>query len=239
MIKRLLEKPTIDWAGKFAKCASLSAHPALKEFYQSGLPDGDTLLKDVRFLAMDFETTGLDYKEDSIISIGVVPFDLNRIYLREALEWRIRPRKQLSEDSVVIHGITHSDLVDAPDFEDVIAEVLQAMQGVVTVVHYHHIERRFLDYEFRSRYGDRVEFPLVDTMAIESAIQQKENGGLLNRLKGKTTKSVRLAKSRERYGLPTYSPHHALTDAIATAELLQAQIHYSQWQESKIKDIWI
>ncbi|CAM4336470.1 3'-5' exonuclease [Vibrio agarivorans] len=239
MIKRLLEAPSIDWAGKFEKRAALSAHPALKAFYQSGLPDGDTPLKNIRFLAMDFETTGLDYKDDSIISIGVVPFDLNRIYLREAQEWKVRPRKQLSEDSVVIHGITHSDLIDAPDFEDVIPEVLKSMQDVVTVVHYHHIERRFLDHEFRSRYGDRVEFPLVDTMAIESNIQQRLNGGLINRLKGKTTESLRLAKSRERYGLPTYSPHHALTDAIATAELLQAQIHYNQWQESRIKEIWI
>ncbi|MDR9827899.1 3'-5' exonuclease [Vibrio sp. FNV 38] len=239
MIRRLIEQPSIDWKGKFEKRSKTCKHSALSEFYQAGLPDEDTQLKDIRFLAMDFETTGLDFKEDSIISIGVVPFDLNRIYLREAKEWRVHPRKQLSEDSVVIHGITHSDLIDAPDFEEIIGEVLEIMQGVVTVVHYHHIERKFLDHEFRSRYGDRVEFPLVDTMAIESTLQQRLNGGILNRLKGKTTESVRLAKSRVRYGLPTYSPHHALTDAIATAELLQAQIHHNKWQETRIKDIWI
>jgi DNA polymerase-3 subunit epsilon len=33
-----------------------------------------------------------------------------------------------------------------------------------------------------------------------------------------------LAKCRERYHLPSYSNHNALSDAMATAELLLAQI---------------
>jgi DNA polymerase-3 subunit epsilon len=36
--------------------------------------------------------------------------------------------------------------------------------------------------------------------------------------------SIRLAASRARYGLPRYRLHHALTDALASAELLQAQV---------------
>ena len=41
--------------------------------------------------------------------------------------------------------------------------------------------------------------------------------------------SLRLHPSRERYHLPPYQAHHALIDALATAELLQAQIarHYA------------
>ncbi|MGL6260234.1 3'-5' exonuclease [Vibrio sp. WXL103] len=238
-MSRLIEAPAIDWKGKFAQRAKRCQHMGLQSFYRSPLPADDTPMCEVKFLAMDFETTGLDCKNDSIISIGVVPFDLNRIYLRQAQEWKVRPQQKLSEDSVVIHGITHSDLIDAPDFEDVIDDVLSTMQGFVPVVHYHRIERDFLDHEFRRRYNEGVEFPLIDTMAIESSIQQRKNGSLFKRLLGKHPESVRLAKSRERYGLPQYSPHHALTDAIATAELLQAQIHHNQWHQDRLKDFWI
>ncbi|PKM01882.1 MAG: DNA polymerase III subunit epsilon, partial [Gammaproteobacteria bacterium HGW-Gammaproteobacteria-12] len=49
-----------------------------------------------------------------------------------------------------------------------------------------------------------------------------------DRLRGREPLSIRLADSRLRYGLPLYSAHHALTDALACGELLQAQVarHY-------------
>lgn len=51
--------------------------------------------------------------------------------------------------------------------------------------------------------------------------------------------SIRLANTRSRYHLPTYPPHDALTDAIATAELLQAQIHYHFDGDTPIKKLWL
>ncbi|MCV5689194.1 3'-5' exonuclease, partial [Escherichia coli] len=69
--------------------------------------------------------------------------------------------------------------------------------------------------------------------------QQKRSGSLWERLKGKKPESVRLAQSRRRYGLPDYTPHHALTDAIATAELLQAQIAHHYSEEQPIREFWL
>ncbi|MEH6454201.1 MAG: 3'-5' exonuclease, partial [Psychromonas sp.] len=45
--------------------------------------------------------------------------------------------------------------------------------------------------------------------------------------------------SRLRYNLPTYAPHDALTDAIATAELFQAQIKYHFSEDTAIKTLWL
>jgi DNA polymerase-3 subunit epsilon len=39
--------------------------------------------------------------------------------------------------------------------------------------------------------------------------------------------------------LPDYTPHHALTDAIATAELLQAQIAHHFSPDMPVKDFWL
>ncbi|MFB9134323.1 3'-5' exonuclease [Vibrio olivae] len=239
MFKRHVASPAIDWEHKFQQKLKLVKNPQLQSFYQAGVQAGDTPIEDVVFLAMDFETTGLNAKEDEILTIGTVPFTLNRIFLNKAKHWTVRPRRQLEEDSVVIHGITHSDILDAPDFEDIYADVLAEMSGKILVVHYHQIERKFLDRALKSRVKEGIEFPVVDTLALESMVQKKVNGGLLNRLKGKRPQSVRLGQSRTRYCLPAYTPHHALTDAIATAELLQAQIAYNYDKQEPLKNFWL
>ncbi len=237
-MKRLLQAPSINWPLKYEIKKEKVKHPFLKSFYQNPIPDGSTPISDVEFIAMDFETTGLDSDKDEIITIGIVPFTLNRIYLNRAKHWTVRPRQKLDENSVVIHGITHSDIIHAPDLSDIIEEVLNDLSGNIMVVHYKTIEREFLDQALKRRIGEGIEFPVIDTMEIESMVQKKATRGLWNRLKGKKAESVRLGQSRLRYGLPAYTPHHALTDAIATAELLQAQIAHHFDKQTNVSTFW-
>lgn len=239
MIKKLMSAPSIDWTNKFARKLDVVRNEALKDYYGAGVPDPSTPLEEVTFLAMDFETTGLDSEQDDIITIGTVPFNLNRIFINQAHHWTVRPRKQLEEESVVIHGITHSDVLDAPDLSGIYEEVLKQMSGKVMVVHYQRIEREFFNTALLARIKEGIEFPVVDTMHIETLMQQKASGGLFNKIRGKKPGSVRLGASRTRYGLPQYTPHHALTDAVATAELLQAQIAYNYDRKMPIRQLWI
>lgn len=239
MLNRLKYAGSIDWPNKFQQKLALTQDERLLRYYQAGVPALDTPISEVKFLAMDFETTGLDANQDDIITIGTVPFDLNRIYMNQAKHWTVRPRQQLAEESVVIHGITHSDVLDAPDLSAVFDQVLEQMAGKITVVHYQKIEREFFDQALRTRINEGIEFPVVDTMQLEIEWQKKQTQGIINRIKGKKPQSVRLAASRTRYGLPQYTPHHALTDAIATAELLQAQIAYRFVPSTPIGKLWI
>lgn len=237
-MKRLFQAPSIDWPYKYQSKSNVVTHPLLKNFYQPEIVDGNTPIGDIEFIAMDFETTGLDSDKDDIITIGIVPFTLNRIYLNRAKHWIVRPRQKLDENSVVIHGITHSDIIDAPDLSEIMEEVLAELSGKIVVVHYRHIERDFLDKALKLRIGEGIEFPVVDTMEIESLIQKRTTSGLWNKLKGKKPESVRLGQSRTRYGLPAYTPHHALTDAVATAELFQAQIAHHYNPQLSIRTLW-
>ena len=237
MLNRL--EKAMDWERIFRAKKEDSHHSLLASFYAKGLPNKDTPIEDIEFLAMDFETTGLDPAKDDIISIGIVPFQLNRVYLSQSFQWTISPRKQLNESSVVIHGITHSDLEKAPDMSEIIDALLSRMAGKVIVVHYNPIEREFLDKAIKERIGEGIVFPVIDTMYLENLIRKRFRNRLLDWLFGGSTESVRLGQSRERYGLPTYTPHHALTDAIATAELLQAQMAYHFDPKSPVKDFWI
>ncbi|WP_105901989.1 3'-5' exonuclease [Vibrio gangliei] len=227
------------WNEFFEHQSQAAKDPRLQQFYQVGVIAEDTPLSKVEFVALDFETTGLDIEKDGIISIGLIPFTLQRIYCKQSKHWLVKPRKKLNEDSVIIHGITHSDLSDAPDLKRILDEVLEALAGKIVVVHYQYIERQFFSRALMERIGEGILFPMVDTLAIESVVQQQLVSGWWNKLRGKKPASVRLGTSRTRYNLPSYQPHHALVDAIATAELLQAQILHHYSPETPIKDLWL
>ncbi len=239
MLKKLFQKPTIQWNAKFEQKLALTSDENLVAYYRAGLPDPNTPLSEVEFVALDLETTGLDPDANDIITIGLVPFNLKRIFLRNSRHWKVRPKQKLDEDSVIIHGITHSELIDAPDLGDILDELLPCLSGKIVVVHYNRIEREFLDKALRARIGEGIEFPVLDTLQLEETIQKKLTSSLWNKLKGKKPESLRLAQSRRRYGLPDYTPHHALTDAIATAELLQAQIAHHYRDGQAISEFWL
>lgn len=108
----------------------------------------------------------------------------------------------------------------------------------MVLVHYKNIERQFFNNALLNSIGEGIQFPVVDTLDIEYAIQRRECRGFINKLKGKKPGSVRLGHARERYGLPAYQPHHALTDALATAELFQAQLQYHFNRNMPISSVW-
>ncbi|NAX34073.1 exonuclease domain-containing protein, partial [Vibrio sp. V29_P1S30P107] len=150
-MKRLFQTPSIDWPYKYRAKQAVVHSPLLKHFYQAEITSGNTELGEMEFVAMDFETTGLNADKDEIITIGLVPFTLQRIYLNRAKHWTVRPRQKLDEESVIIHGITHSDIMGAPDLSEIIDDLLEQLTGKVIVVHFHKIEREFLDQAFKRR----------------------------------------------------------------------------------------
>lgn len=232
-------KEILNWRAFFQLKAQLSKDNRLRSFYEGGTYHDETPLSEIEFVALDFETTGLDANKNSIISIGLVHFNLQRIFCRKTKSWFIDPQDNLKEDSIVIHGITHSDLNKAPDLLHVLEQLLDELAGKVIVVHYRRIERDFLDRNLRALIKEGIIFPMIDTMQIEADIQKAQAKSIMNWFKGKPTESIRLASSRRRYHLPTYSPHDALTDAIATAELFQAQIKYHFSPDTEIKKLWL
>ncbi len=227
-----------NWSKRFATLAEASKYPALTTFYQQGVVAASTPIADVEMVALDFETTGLDPSRDSIVSIGLVPMSLSRIRCGGAKHWIIRPETRLHSTSVVVHGITHSAVADAPDFHKVIDNLLAALQGKVVVVHHSLIERCFLDAALRRAIQEGIEFPVIDTMALEARFSRTVWQSLRAALLGRQLNSIRLTDSRTRYHLPYYRQHNALTDALACAELLQAQCATHLTPATPVGAVW-
>ncbi|WP_150912010.1 3'-5' exonuclease [Marinobacter halotolerans] len=233
------QKAASDWPARFETLAQEAKDQRLKRFYEAGCVSADTPMEEVPMVAVDFETTGLDPNHNSIVSIGVVPFDLNHIQLSGARHWLVKPPLPLHQTSVTIHGITHSDIDKAPDLDEVLEEVLDSLKGRIPVVHYRAIERPFMNVAVHWRTGEGIDFPLLDTMAIEAFLNPNRQPTLLQKLRGRKPVSIRLSDSRVRYRLPHYPSHNALVDALATAELLMAQIRHHFSPETPIGDLWL
>jgi DNA polymerase III subunit epsilon len=236
MAVRMKETP-IDWPARYKALADTAEHSALQRFYTDAFAQPNAAIKTVPFVALDFETTGLNSHNDDIVSVGLVPFTMQRVFCKHSRHWVVQPRRNLHEESIIIHGITHSEVDDAPDFKRIIEPLLDALRGRVVVVHYAAIERHFLYNALLLRIKEGIEFALLDTMEIEKrALQARQ--GLLGRLLNSKLGSLRLTDCRQRYSLPAYKNHNALTDALATAELLQAQLAHHYRPDTPLAELW-
>lgn len=228
----------VDWDTIISALSETASNISLKKFYNSCITDPQAPLGRLRYVALDFETTGLDLAHDSIVSIGLVPFDLRRIYCRHAKYWLVKPDGPLAASSVLVHGITHGALDSAKDLGSTLEHMLHSMSGKMAVVHYHRIERQFLEEGSRRCFDQTIKFPVIDTMLIEEAVQKSRGSSFLKFFQKSDAPSLRLSDCRRRYGLPVYRQHHALTDAIATAELFQAQVAHHFLNQTPISDLW-
>ncbi|MEH6453165.1 MAG: exonuclease domain-containing protein, partial [Psychromonas sp.] len=171
-------KEILNWTAFLQLKAQLSQDKRLQTFYNTGTYHDETKLNEIEFVALDFETTGLDSAQNSIISIGLVPFNLQRIFCNRAKSWYINPQDNLQEDSIIIHGITHSDLQGADDLLPILGALLDELAGKVVVVHYRRIERDFLDRNLRALLNEGIIFPVIDTMQIEGDLQKERSKGI-------------------------------------------------------------
>ncbi len=189
----------------------------LRDYYRAPFPSPDTVLEDVPMLALDLETTGLVPGRDRILSIGYVPLDGGRIRLAGAGHLAVRTNAPIPEAAVAVHGITDDRARSGATLAEALVPTLAALTGRVLLAHFAWLETRFLDIACRTAFGGPLVVPVIDTLALERrrlarAGAQAPPGAL------------RLGALRERHGLPRYRAHDALTDAVATAELLAAQL---------------
>lgn len=173
------------------------------------LPRRRTPWRQASWCALDFELTGLNPREDEIISFGAIPIEDGRVQLSSARTSLIRPTREISEASIRVHGIRAADLARAPGLAEAISTLLQAITGRVLVVHTAAVERAFLGRALREQ-GLRLRGPMVDTEPLGCLWLHERDGGVRRRLAlGDLATSLQLPGER---------PHDALGDALTTAQ---------------------
>jgi DNA polymerase III subunit epsilon len=169
--------------------------------------------RDGAYCAVDLALTGLDPRRDEIVSFGAVGIDDGRIQMAGAVHGLVRPSGPLPERSVLVHGIRAEDVADAPPLPEAIEPLLALMAGRVLVVHAAWVERAFLGPALR-RCGVRLRRPIVDTAALARLWLLERDGA--------APRQLSLTQLAESLALPVHRPHHALGDALTTAQVFLA-----------------
>jgi DNA polymerase III subunit epsilon len=173
---------------------------------------------EVGFLVVDVETTGLDPRRDHVLEVGWVLVACGEVVLDAVRGTVVRPPAGVDVgESAVLHGLTDDELAAAPELADVVPELRAALQERVLVAHHASLEVGFLDAALREGEPHRSPRLVVDTMALQRRLVVRGHGE-------PPPGTLRLDAARSRFGLPRYAAHRAATDALATAELLLAQV---------------
>ncbi|HNT30430.1 MAG TPA: 3'-5' exonuclease, partial [bacterium] len=85
------------------------------------------MTKQPSFIALDLETTGLDERQDEIIEVGLVRFELQagKCVILDRYQTLVKPAGDVSYEIEKITGITNEMLRDAPVWEAISSEVEQ------------------------------------------------------------------------------------------------------------------
>jgi DNA polymerase-3 subunit epsilon len=192
----------------------------VRDYLAHPFPDDRQGILDTVIVSMDFETTGLDTQKDDILSIGYVELQHGAIRLAGATHIYLEAQQAIPEASAVIHRITDDIAADAgKPLSAIMTEMLDYLKGKVILAHHADIERTFLQKACKELWGFAPIFPMIDTLELARQWFDRRNMHF-------SPHELRLFNLRDRYGLPRYPAHNALTDALSTAELFLAQMDH-------------
>ena len=197
----------------------LKAQQNIKKNYFPKLPIGQ-----VDFVAFDTELTGLDFKRDSLISIGAVKLSGTAILPGATFYRLIKPECELKRKSVVIHELTHSDLECAEDILDVVGDFVRFAGNAVLMGHFVHIDLNFVNKVLRRHFGVSLNNYAVDTASLHDWLYENDTN-FARHYQGMTIKSDLFSMARK-YGIESGKAHNAFSDAYITAQLFQRFAHY-------------
>lgn len=167
------------------------------------------------YTVIDVETTGLSpERHDRIVEIGVV-YVSDEGDIQDTWSTLVNPGRDVGPTR--IHGISASDVLDAPPFEELAPYVLRAVAGRTIVAHNAPFDLRFLSHEMRRAGIDGGDRPsALCTMQWSTAYLDAP--------------SRRLVDCCRASGIQLDHAHSALADATATARLLGHYLSLSDRQ---------
>jgi DNA polymerase III subunit epsilon len=178
-------------------------------------PDETVGWREAGWCAVDLEMTGLNPRRDEIVAIGAVPISHARVVLGGGMYTLVRASRRSQVGAVLVHKLRLADVADAPTLDEGMDMLLSALAGRVPVFHTAAIETAFLARQFARR---RVRLPLAaDTEALGRAWLRHRDGPSRAPAHG-----ISLGRLAGLLGQPAELPHHALGDALTTAQVFIA-----------------
>ena len=156
------------------------------------------------YIALDLETTGLDFEHDEIIEVALERFENGEPV--ESKDFLIKPSQHLRPFIASLTGISDSDLADMPDFASVAGDIRKFLGDYPIVAHNALFDTKFLRDSF-AKVGISIDSnPVFDTL-------------VLSRIAFRKVPNHKLETLVSYLDIPRERAHRALPDADACGKL--------------------
>lgn len=115
------------------------------------------------FIALDFETTGLNYKQDRIIEVAAIKY-VDGIET-DKMVTLVNPLRHIHSDATAINHITDDMVADAPTERLIIPQLIEFLGNSLIVGHNVNFDLSFLEVAAQ-RYGYNVKYNYIDTLSV-------------------------------------------------------------------------
>ncbi|MGI8316205.1 3'-5' exonuclease [Halobacillus mangrovi] len=167
---------------------------------------GSNPLKDLDYTIFDLETTGfLPEIGHEIISIGAIRLQGLDACHRKTFHQVIRPIRPVNNQTLSLTGLTRDRLRNASPFIEGFQNFMEFSEGSVLVAHPAKFDMRFLQTMLKRWKLPSYHPPVIDSQLLAQWLLPSVKHQLDPLLK--------------QFGIEKRARHHALNDAIMTAEL--------------------
>jgi DNA polymerase-3 subunit epsilon len=164
----------------------------------------------LEYVTLDFETTGLDPDVDEVVSMGIVPITAGRIDLSRSVYAEAAHQRPAGRSGVSFHGLRPADLIDSPERAELEARLAESLRGRRIVAWAAWVESSFLASIF-GESGRAWRSRIVDVRGLVAHLDHLNGAPVLP--------EESLVSCAVRFGVPPSLAHHALGDAVMTAQL--------------------
>ena len=117
--------------------------------------------KEVNFVAIDVETTGLSPVYNELIEISAIKYE--KAKKKDTFSTLIRPKKEISDTITNITGITNEMVKNAPNIEQVMPKLIDFIGEYPIVAHNANFDYSFLQNNSQKSFSKNK---VIDTVAI-------------------------------------------------------------------------
>ena len=158
------------------------------------------------YVVIDCEMTGLNPRKDKLLAVAAVKISKNRILSDQAFYEIIQqPAAKLKNETIIIHRLNHQTISSGKEEKDIIDQLYEFCEGCIPVGHFFNIDLSFLPI------SKNFSYPYLDTYLLASAFLKLQEPML------DLHNELQLHKLAQRFQIPQFKLHHALSDVCTTA----------------------
>ena len=130
----------------------------------------EVLLRNLDFLAIDIETTGLNRRTDQPVALAAIPFVRGHPQIEAAHTTLVNPGRPIPPAAEAIHGIRDADVRTAPPVAEALSTFLDVCRGRVLVAHTAAFDLAIINRSARRAGVPRLQGPVLDIGALAHAL---------------------------------------------------------------------